>query len=77
MKVISLAEAEKSRDIDIKLVTVRASRYRVFGSAERIPHSELVVIDLRDGEKPADFDQHYSVLEQHPMAAIVLVRKIG
>ena len=77
MKVMSLPEAEKSHDIDIKLVTVRSSRYRVFGSSERIPDNELVVVDLRDGDKPSDFEERYRILERHPMAAVMLVRKIG
>jgi hypothetical protein len=63
-------------DIDIKMIATRASRYRVFGSAERIPDAQLAVVDLRDGEEPEDFAQDYHVLDRHPMAAIVLVRKL-
>jgi hypothetical protein len=77
MKLLSLQEAEKSSDIDIKLTAVRASRYRVFGSSERIPMSEIAVADLRDGNKPEDFDKRFSVLDRHPMAAILLVRRLG
>jgi hypothetical protein len=36
MKVFSLKEAEASRDIDIKMMATRSSRYRVFGTSERI-----------------------------------------
>ena len=77
MKLLSLAEAEKSADIDIKLVAVRSSRYRVFGSTERIQGSELAVADLRDGVTPADFETSFEVLERHPMAAVMLVKKTG
>ena len=76
MKYFSLQEAERSSDIDIKLVAVRSSRYRVFGSSERIQESHLGVVDLRDGSKPADFESRFSVLERHPMAAVMLVRKL-
>ena len=77
MKLLSLQEAEKSNDIDIKMVAVRASRYRVFGSSERIRDGELAVIDLRDGRQPEDFDSRFQVLDRHPMAAIILARKLG
>jgi hypothetical protein len=76
MKLLSLQDAERSSDIDIKLVTVRASRYRVFGSSERIPDRELAVVDLRGAEEPADFRERFSVLDRHPMAAVLLVRKL-
>lgn len=76
MKLFSLSEADTSRDIDIKMIATRASRYRVFGSSERIPDSELAVIDLRDGKQDEDFAQKYQVLDRHPMVAIVLVRKL-
>ena len=77
MKLLSLQDAEKSADIDIKLVAVRSSRYRVFGSTERIQGSELAVADLRDGVTPADFEKTFIVLERHPMVAVMLVKKIG
>ena len=41
MKLLSLPEAERSMDIDIKLTSVRASRYRLFGS----PEGERIVRD--------------------------------
>ena len=77
MKLLSLQEAERSSDIDLKMIAVRASRYRVFGSSERIRDGELAVIDLRDGRQPEDFDSRFQVLERHPMAAIILARKLG
>ena len=76
MKFFSLQEAERSSDIDIKLVAVRSSRYRVFGSSERIQASDLGVVDLRDGSTPADFESRFRVLERHPMAAVMLVMKL-
>jgi hypothetical protein len=76
MKLLSLQDAEKSADIDIKLVAVRSSRYRVFGSTERIQGSELAVADLRDGVTPDDFEKTFVVLERHPMVAVMLVKKI-
>lgn len=75
MKVYTINEADASTDIDIKLVAVRASRYRVFGSSERLPISELVVVDLRDGVEPADFAVEYEVLDRHPMKPITLARR--
>ena len=77
MKLLSLQDAERSADIDIKLVSVRASRYKVFGSSERIQGSELAVVDLRDGVTPADFENTFVVLERHPMVAVMLVKKVG
>jgi hypothetical protein len=77
MKLLSLQEAERSADLDIKMLTVRSSRYRVFGSAERIPEAELAVADLRDGAEPEDFAENFRVLDRHPIAAIMLVRKLG
>jgi hypothetical protein len=77
MKLLSLPEAERSPDIDIKLTTVRASRYRQFGSPERIQDAELAVVDLRDGVEPEDFATRFRVLDRHPMKAIMLVRKLG
>ena len=76
MKVLSLQEAERSSDIDIKLVTVRSSRYRVFGSAERIPDGEMAVVDLRGTTQPADFAEKFKVLDRHPAQPIMLVRKL-
>jgi hypothetical protein len=77
LKLLTLKEAESSNDIDIKLVSVRSSRYRVFGSSERIPATEMAVADLRDGIKPADFDQTYQVLDRHAGKPICLVRKLA
>jgi hypothetical protein len=77
MKLLSLPEAERSMDIDIKLTSVRASRYRLFGSPERIPDAQLAIVDLRDGAQPDDFEAQFKVLERHPGKAIVLVRRLG
>ena len=77
MKLLSLPEAERASDIDIKMLAVRSSRYRVFGSTERIPVEELAVVDLRGVPEPADFSERFQVLERHPIAAIMLVRKLG
>ena len=77
MKILTLQDAERSADIDIKLVSVRASRYKVFGSSNRIQGSELAVVDLRDGVTPADFEKSFVVLERHPMVAVMLVKRIG
>ena len=76
MKVLTLPEAERASDIDIKLVTVRASRYRVFGSKERIPDGEIAVVDVRDGVQPEDFAERFQVLDRHPGKPIMLVRKL-
>lgn len=77
MKVLSLAEAERASDIDIKLVTVRASRYRVFGSSERIPDSEIAVVDLRGSQPPEDFAARFQVLDRHPVQPVMLVRRLA
>jgi hypothetical protein len=77
MRVLTLREAEASRDIDIKMMATRSSRYRVFGSSERIQGGEMAVVDLRDGAEPQDFSDRFVVLERHPMKAVCLVRKIG
>jgi len=77
MKLLTIQEAERSPDLDVKLVAVRASRYRVFGSAERIQDSELAVVDLRDGIQPEDFAERFQILDQHPMAAVKLVRRVA
>jgi hypothetical protein len=77
MKLLSIQEAERSADIDIKLTSVRASRYRQFGSSERIPDAELAIADLRDGKEPEDFASQFRVLDRHPMAAVMLVRKLN
>jgi len=77
MKIISLREAEASRDIDIKMMATRSSRYRVFGSSERIKGGEMAVIDLRDGIEPPDFAAQFTVLDRHQVKAICLVRKLG
>lgn len=76
MKLLSLQEAENSSDIDIKLTAVRSSRYRVFGSSERITVADLAIADLRDGVEPEDFATQFQVLDRHPMAKVFLVRKI-
>ena len=77
MKIFSLREAEASRDLDIKMMATRSSRYRVFGSNERIQGGEMAVIDLRDGDEPADFATRFTVLDRHPMKAVCLARKLG
>jgi hypothetical protein len=77
MKLLSLQEAERSVDMDIKMIAVRASRYRVFGTTERIRDGELAVADLRDGSEPSDFAEQFRVLDRHPMWAIMLVRKLN
>jgi len=77
MKLLSLPEAERSMDIDIKLTSVRASRYRVFGSPERIPDAQLAIADLRDGAQPDDFEARFRVLDRHPAKAIMLVRRLA
>lgn len=76
MKLLSLQEAENSSDIDIKLTAVRSSRYRVFGSSERIRVGELAIVDLRDGVEPEDFGTRFQILDRHPMAKILLVRRL-
>lgn len=75
MKVYKIHEADNSPDINVKLTAVRASRYRMFGSPERIPENEIVVVDLRDGARPDDFDASFSVLDRHPMYEVLLVRR--
>jgi hypothetical protein len=77
MKIFSLREAEGSADIDIKMMATRASRYRVFGSTERIPDAELAVADLRDADAPDDFAENYEVLDRHFAREIVLVRRLS
>jgi hypothetical protein len=77
MKILSLQEAERSPDFDVKLVTVRSSRYRVFGSPERIPDGEMAVVDLRGSAKPEDFDTRFRVLDKHPAQPIMLVQKLS
>jgi hypothetical protein len=73
MQLIRLQDAVKSSDLDIKMVAGRASRYRVFGSPERIPDDRLFIADLRDGSDPSSLPENYQVLDRHPMAAILLV----
>ena len=77
MKIFSLQQAERSTDLDIKLVSVRASRYRVFGSPERIHDGLMAVVDLRGGNPPEDFQENFRVLDKHPMYAIMLVKKLS
>lgn len=77
MKILSLQDAERSIDFDIKLVTVRASRYRVFGSKERIPDGDMAVVDLRGSTRPEDFDSRFRILDKHPVQPIMLVQKLG
>jgi hypothetical protein len=76
MKVLSLREAEASRDIDIKMMATRSSRFRVFGTSERIELDAMAVVDLRDGDEPPDFAARFTVLDRHPMKAVCLVRKV-
>ena len=76
MKVFTLREAEASRDIDIKMMATRSSRYRVFGSSERIQGGEMAVVDLRDGVEPPDFATQFIVLDRHPFKPLCLVRKL-
>ena len=76
MKVLSLREAEASRDIDIKMMATRSSRFRVFGTSERIELDAMAVVDLRDGDEPQDFAARFTVLDRHPMKAVCLVRKV-
>jgi hypothetical protein len=76
MKLLSLKEAQASADPDIKMLVVRSSRYRVFGSPERIPDAEIIILDMRDGKQDADFDQRFHTLDRHPFFPIVLARKI-
>jgi len=75
MRLISLKEALKSPDIDVRMLAGRASRFRVFGSPDRIADEMLMVADLRDGSEPPDLDDQYQILDRHPMAAILLVRR--
>jgi predicted transcriptional regulator of viral defense system len=77
VKLFTLREAEASRDIDIKMMATRSSRYRVFGSSERIQDGEMAVVDLRDGIEPSDFATSFHVLDRHPMKPVCLVRKAG
>lgn len=77
MKLLSLPEAEASMDIDLKLTAVRASRYRMFGSSERIPVGEMAIVDLRDGAQPDDFEARFKILDRHPAKAIMLVRRLA
>lgn len=77
MRLLSIQEAERSSDIDIRMVAGRASRFRVFGSAERIPDAELAVVDLRDSPEPSDFEQRFRVVDRHPMFSVMLVRKVN
>jgi len=75
VKLFTLKEAEASRDIDIKMMATRSSRYRVFGSSERIQGGEMAVVDLRDGVEPPEFATQFIVLDRHPMKPVCLVRK--
>ncbi|HEY6331722.1 MAG TPA: hypothetical protein VI756_20515 [Blastocatellia bacterium] len=75
MKIYKIHEADNSPDINVKLTAVRASRYRMFGSPERIPENEIAVVDLRDGVRPDDFDASFSVLDRNPMYEVLLVRR--
>jgi hypothetical protein len=76
MNLIGLQEALKSSDLDIKMVAGRASPFRIFGSKDRIADDRILILDLRDGSEPADLAQHYQVLDRHPLAAILLVRRL-
>jgi hypothetical protein len=77
MKLLTVQEADRSRDMDIKLVAVRASKYRVFGSPNRIPEAELAIADLRDNDEPDDFAKLFQVLERHPVLRVSLVRRLA
>jgi hypothetical protein len=77
MKIISLQDAERSADFDVKLVTVRASGYRVFGSKQRIPDGDMAVVDLRGSTRPEDFDTRFRILDKHPVQPIMLVQKLS
>jgi hypothetical protein len=76
MKVFTLQQAEASRDLDIKMMATRSSKYRVFGSSERIQHGEMAVVDLRDGVEPPDFAANFAVLDRHPLKPVCLVRRL-
>lgn len=76
MKVYGISQADNSSDLDIRLTAVRASRYRMFGSPERIPEKEIAVADLRDGIRPDDFDACFRVLDRHPALEVLLVRRL-
>ena len=75
MRLINLQDALKSSDIDIKMVAGRASRFRVLGSPDRVPEDKLLIADLRDGSDLAELADQYQILDRHPMAAILLVRR--
>ncbi|MEW6212049.1 MAG: hypothetical protein AB1631_27080 [Acidobacteriota bacterium] len=77
MKLLSLKEAQASADPDIKMLVVRSSRYRVFGSSERIPDAEIFIIDLRDGKQDADLEERFRALDRHPFFPILLARKLS
>jgi hypothetical protein len=77
MQLLTIQDAEKSKDLDVKMVATRASKYRQFGSKERIRDAELAVVDLRDSPEPSDFADRFLILDRHPMTAIVLVRKLS
>jgi hypothetical protein len=76
MKVFTLQQAEASKDLDIKMMATRSSRYRVFGSSERIQGGEMAVVDLRDGVEPPDFATTFTVLDRHPLKPVCLVRRL-
>jgi hypothetical protein len=76
MKLIRLQDALKSPDLDIKMVAGRASRFRIFGSPDRIADDKLMIADLRDSPEPADLTEDHEVLDRHPLAAILLVRRL-
>jgi hypothetical protein len=77
MRLLTLKEAQESPDLDVRMIAGRASRYRVFGSKERIPDDELFVADLRDSIEPPDFASSFKVLDRHPLSALMLVRGPG
>lgn len=76
MRLTNIQDAQRSSDPDIKQIAVRASRYRMFGSAERIHDPELAVADMRKSGEPENFNQEYEILERHPLWPIYLVRRI-
>ena len=58
------------------MMATRSSRYRVFGSSERIAEAEMAVADLRDGVEPADFGSQFRILDRHPLKPLCLFRRL-
>jgi hypothetical protein len=59
------------------MMATRSSRFRVFGTLERIDLDAMAVVDLRDGVEPPEFAAQFDVLERHPVKAVCLVRKLS